>query len=115
MILPLRVFGKASVNRISSGRASAPISLTTWTLSSCRSSSEGAWPVSSVTNAEIPCPLISSGLPTTAASATFGWLTRALSISIVESRCPATLSTSSTRPRIQKFPASSFLAPSPVK
>ena len=30
MILPERVFGSASVKRISSGRASAPISLTTW-------------------------------------------------------------------------------------
>ena len=47
------------------------------------------------------CPFSSSGLPTTAASATRGWLTSALSISIVESRWPATLSTSSTRPMIQ--------------
>src|SRR6202041_2060389 len=37
MILPLRVFGKASVNLMSSGRASAPISLTTWARNSSRS------------------------------------------------------------------------------
>ena len=51
--------------------------------------------------AEIAVPLSSSGFPTTAASATEGWLTNALSISIVPKRCPATLMTSSTRPMIQ--------------
>ena len=62
-----------------------------------------ATPVSlGVTNATMPCPFRSSGLPTTAASATAGWLTKALSISIVPSRCPETLITSSTRPLIQK-------------
>ena len=60
-----------------------------------------SWPDSRVTKAEIACPRSSSGLPTTAASATLGWLTRALSTSMVESRCPATFSTSSTRPMIQ--------------
>ena len=61
----------------------------------------GCWPDSRVTKAAIAWPFRSSGLPTTAASATSGWLTRALSTSIVESRWPATLSTSSTRPMIQ--------------
>ena len=41
------------------------------------------------------------GMPTTAASATLGWATRALSISAVPMRWPETLSTSSTRPVIQ--------------
>ena len=41
MILPLRVFGSASVKRISSGRASAPISFATCAFSSFFSSSVG--------------------------------------------------------------------------
>ena len=41
------------------------------------------------------------GRPTAAASATAGWLTRALSISMVLSRCPETFNTSSMRPMIQ--------------
>ncbi|VXC59915.1 hypothetical protein ARTHRO9V_60001 [Arthrobacter sp. 9V] len=53
--------------------------------------------------------------PTTAASATDGWLTRADSISVVERRWPETFMTSSTRPRSQTSPSSSFLAPSPAK
>ena len=42
MILPERVFGSESVKRISSGRASAPISLATWACSSFFSSSLAA-------------------------------------------------------------------------
>ena len=72
-------------------------------------------PSFSVTNAATAWPLISCGRPTTAASATFGWSTSALSTSIVPSRCPATFSTSSTRPSSQKKPSSSRRAPSPVK
>ena len=103
MILPLRVFGSESVKRMSSGRAKAPISLATCAPqlllervarlhARLRASRRRrcAWPLSS------------SGRPTTAASATAGWLTSALSTSIVPSRWPATLSTSSTRPMIQK-------------
>ena len=41
MILPLRVLGRESVKRMSSGRARAPISLTTWARSSWRSASLG--------------------------------------------------------------------------
>ena len=40
-------------------------------------------------------------MPTTAASATFGWATSATSISAVPMRWPETLMTSSTRPVIQ--------------
>ena len=68
--------------------------------SSLRSFSSGL-PLLSVTNTATASPLISSGRPTAAASATCGWLTRALSISIVLRRCPATFSTSSMRPMIQ--------------
>ncbi len=52
--------------------------------------------------ATMASPLISSGRATTAASATAGWLTSALSISIVLKRWPATLMTSSTRPSTQR-------------
>ena len=64
MILPLRVLGRASVNRMSSGRASAPISLTTCARNSSRSLSSPLRPPSSVTNATTACPFISSGRPT---------------------------------------------------
>ena len=47
-------------------------------------------------------PVIGSGTPTTAASATAGWDTSALSISVVESRWPDTFMTSSTRPSSQR-------------
>ncbi len=63
----------------------------------------------------MPWPLMSCGKPTTAASATLGWATSALSTSAVPMRCPLTLITSSTRPVIQKYPSSSRRAPSPVK
>ena len=58
-------------------------------------------PSRSVTNAASAWPLSSCALPTTAASATAGCSTSADSTSIVPMRWPATLSTSSTRPRIQ--------------
>jgi hypothetical protein len=51
MILPLRVFGSASLKRISSGRAMAPISLTTCSFSCARSASSAVWPICTVTNA----------------------------------------------------------------
>jgi hypothetical protein len=59
-------------------------------------------PPSSVTKAAIAWPVSSSVWPITAASATLGWETSADSTSIVESRCPETLITSSMRPTIQK-------------
>jgi len=55
-----------------------------------------------VTKAATAWPLISWLMPITAASATDGWLTSALSTSMVPMRCPATFSTSSTRPSSQK-------------
>ncbi len=67
-----------------------------------------------VTNATIASPTRSSGLETTAASATLSSSTSADSISKVESRWPATFITSSIRPRSQKYPSSSRLAPSPA-
>ena len=102
MILPLRVLGSASVKRMSSGRAMAPISCTTCSLSWARSASSAFRPACTVTNATSACPLRSSGRPTTAASATSACDMSALSTSMVPSRWPATLMTSSTRPMIQK-------------
>ena len=68
-----------------------------------------------MTNATMPCPVVASDAPTTAASATVGWLTSADSTSVVEMRCPETFMTSSTRPSSQIAPSSSYLAPSPAK
>src|SRR5574337_1283789 len=98
MIFPLRVLGSVSVKRMSSGLAKAPISLATHFFSSSLSSLVGGTACSRVTKAQMACPLISSGRPTTAASATLSWATSADSTSIVLRRCPETLSTSSTRP-----------------
>jgi acetyl-CoA synthetase len=56
----------------------------------------------STTTAHTASPVMSSGRPTTAASATCGFATSADSISIVPRRWPETFSTSSMRPMIQK-------------
>jgi hypothetical protein len=45
MIFPLRVFGRESVNRMSSGRAKAPISLATCSLSVFFRFSDAGWPL----------------------------------------------------------------------
>src|SRR5439155_1458732 len=74
----------------------------TWFRSSVLSAGIGSLPSRRMTNALIASPVTGSGPPTTAASATAGWDTRALSISVVESRWPATFMTSSTRPSSQK-------------
>ena len=47
-------------------------------------------------------PVVASLAPTTAASATDGWSTRADSTSVVEMRWPDTFMTSSTRPSSQR-------------
>ena len=54
------------------------------------------------TNAIATCPFNTSATPTTATSATFAWLEMLSSISRVPSRWPATLITSSVRPRMKK-------------
>src|SRR6185369_11642056 len=60
MILPDRVLGRASLNLISSGRASVPISFTTCSRSSWFSASDGVCDPSSVTKATIADPFSSS-------------------------------------------------------
>ena len=116
MILPERVLGSSGTTRMVLGLAIGPISLPTW----FRSSWTIASPVSTasprrITKATTDWPVVSSAAPTTAASATAGWETRADSISAVESRWPEMFITSSTRPSSQMSPSSSFLAPSPAK
>src|SRR4029077_15562238 len=70
MIFPLRVLGRASAKRTSSGFAIAPMCTPTWLRNSLFKSFEASTPVFNVTKATTLCPFNSSGLPTTAASAT---------------------------------------------
>ncbi len=90
---------------MSFGFAIGPISRPTQSRSSfairSASSPSGRAPFST-TNAQTASPVVASGRPTTAASATSLLPTSADSISIVPSRCPDTFSTSSMRPMIQK-------------
>ena len=102
MILPERVFGRSGVNSRYFGRAIGPMTLVTCSRSSTASASDGVASARSVTKAKIAWPLISSILPTTAASATTGSSTSADSTSIVLIRWPATFMTSSTRPSSQR-------------
>ena len=102
MIFPLRVFGRPAANRTSSGRASEPISLATCWRSSSLSAGLAEKLFLRVTKQTRAWPLSSSGRPTTAASATAGCETSALSTSAVPIRCPETLRTSSIRPTTQR-------------
>ena len=102
MILPERVLGRSSVNRIVFGLAIGPIVLATWSRSSATSASLGSLPARRITNAAIAWPVVASVRPTTAASATAGCPTSACSTSAVEMLWPETSMTSSTRPRSQK-------------
>ena len=115
MILPERVLGSSGVKTMLAGAANLPITFPTCSRSSLSIAGDPSLPPLSVTKATIACPVWGSLRPATAASATAGWLTSALSISIVEMRCPETFITSSTRPSSQKSPSSSTRAPSPTK
>ncbi len=86
MILPDLVFGSELANLSWSGFAIAPMSLPTCVLSSALSCSVGSMPSRSVTKAAMPVPLISCGIPTTAASATESCDTSADSTSAVPRR-----------------------------
>src|SRR5690606_5694874 len=119
MILPERVFGSSSTTMIWRGFAIGPISFATCSRSALMASAPDASSLATLprrmTNATMPCPVVGSDAPTTAASATVGWLTSADSTSVVEMRWPDTFITSSTRPSSQNAPSSSYLAPSPAK
>lgn len=101
MILPLRVFGRSGTMKICFGAAKGPILFRTCRMSDFLKSSDGSLPSLIATNAATAWPVSSSLMPTTAASATALCSMSAASISAVERRWPLTLTTSSTRPRIQ--------------
>src|SRR5882757_2093010 len=119
MILPDRVLGSSSTTMIWRGFAIGPISLETWSRRALIASSPLASSFATlprrITNATMPCPVVGSDAPTTAASATVGCETSADSTSVVEMLWPDTSMMSSTRPSIQMEPSSSYLAPSPAK
>ena len=77
MILPDRVLGSPSAQWITSGVAMAPISLRTHSFTSLCSSRLGSSPGDQGDIGVDALSLISWGTPTTAASAIFGWATRA--------------------------------------
>ena len=102
MILPERVFGMSATIHTFFGRAIDPISLTIALRDLCATSSLGWTPGLSATYISTILPRTSSITGTAAASATSSTMIAADSSSLVPSRCPATLITSSTRPRIRK-------------
>lgn len=69
MIFPERVFGRSAENKMSSGRASAPIFFATNSRSSTLSAGLCLFLSRSVTKATIACPFSSWDFPATAASA----------------------------------------------
>src|SRR5205814_2588113 len=108
-----RVFGSASTNTTREGLNGRPSS---WATSS-RSSSAVSWPPLPETTQkhQIASPLVLSGTPTTADSATAGCDTSTDSTSAGPSRLPATLIVSSERPSRNQSPSSSTSAQSPCR
>jgi len=86
MIFPERVIGKLGDTIIISGLQNPPISALTDALSSLMSSGDSSYQAVNMAKAQMDCPLISWGLPTTAACATAGWATKADSTSAVPIR-----------------------------
>src|SRR5919201_2623045 len=97
-VLPERVFGSKPTKCTAFGRAMAPSCRSTV----CITSSALVFLPASLSTAKASgiWPLSSSATPTTAHSATFGCMFTASSISRVPRRWPATLMTSSVRPRM---------------
>src|SRR5438105_8825274 len=98
-VLPERVFGSSVTKCTAFGRAMAPSCLSTV----CITSSADVLREASLSTAKASgiWPLSGSLTPTTAHSATLGCMLTASSISRVPRRCPATLITSSVRPRMK--------------
>ena len=101
MILPERVFGMSGTIQTFFGRAILPMSRsivceTFWTI--CSLGSKSGFSATYISTA---LPRSSSTTGTAAASATSSTWIAADSSSFVPSRCPATLITSSIRPRIR--------------
>src|SRR6185436_6360530 len=98
-VLPERVLGSNETKCTAFGLAIAPSCLSTVCItSSCEVGFEGSFRTAKASGI---WPLIGSATPTTAHSATFGCMLTASSISRVPRRCPATLITSSVRPRMK--------------
>src|SRR3989441_3795068 len=105
-VLPERVFGSSVTKCTAFGRAMAPSCLSTVAITSFSSlllpSAELNFETSFATaKASGSCPLRESATPTTAHSAMFGCMLTASSISRVPRRWPATVITSSVRPRMK--------------
>ena len=111
--MALRVFGRASVNRMAAGRNDLPSRSATRSASSDRSSDDSEAPSTSTTKPHRTSPFTSSGTPTAAASTTDGCDTSADSTSAGPSRFPASLIVSSLRPCRNQSPSSSTEAQSP--
>ena len=115
MIFPERVLGMSGTIRTSFGRAILPIVVSiAWTTFSWITLL-GVIPGFRETYTSGTRPFTSSTTGTTAASATSGTVRHADSSSLVPRRWPATLMTSSTRPRMRKYPSGACVAPSPAK
>jgi hypothetical protein len=101
MIFPDRVLGMSGTTHTCFGRAILPISTSIAVMTLPAISSLATKPGLSETYISTARPRMSSTTGTAAASATSGTVSAADSSSLVPSRCPATLITSSTRPRIR--------------
>ena len=98
-ILPQRVLGSAGTTVTSRNAATGPTSSRTAATSSAASSSGSmSTPALSTTKPRGTWPFIWSATPITAHSATAGCCAITASMTPVDSRCPATLMTSSVRP-----------------
>src|SRR5712692_7913006 len=105
-VLPERVFGSRDTKCTAFGRAMAPSCLSTVSMTSFSSCTRPAGEFNleasfATANASGIWPFSESATPTTAHSAMFECMLTASSISRVPSRCPATLITSSVRPRMK--------------
>ena len=101
MILPDRVLGMSATIQTALGRAILPISVSTAVTTLPSISLPGVTPGLSETYISTTRPRSSSTTGTAAASAISATVRAADSISLVPSRWPATLITSSTLPRIR--------------
>ena len=102
MIFPDLVFGMSGTIQMFFGRAILPMSVTIASLTLASISGLGSKPGLSETYISTTRPRTSSTTGTAAASATSFTVSATDSSSLVPSRWPATLITSSTRPRIRK-------------
>src|SRR6201982_2984994 len=115
MILPDLVLGMSGTIQMFFGRAILPMSVSIAVLTLPSTPESAETPGLSDMYISTPRPRTSSTTGTAAASATSSTDSADDSSSLVPRRCPATLITSSTRPRMRKEPSSACTAPSPAK